>query len=242
MVLFINVYVGQRVEVYWGHGIFRGTVMYKGCLATKHGDWVGIALDKPLGEHNGMFLGRRYFQCRDGHGIFVRADKIRFISIVRCLYDRYHKVDSKSVAEEPLFATSSKDKNGPRDPIVLTSGDFQRVHSSLGDYTTRSCTLWSKPIQHHRRYSISKHVPAATMLNPGTAMASIRYCSFPVHTQYSIQDCFVNKPSVPKIHMPHSALVKQVQRGWTGAHYVREMSVDTGRDSMKLSQWNDISP
>lgn len=47
MVLFINVYVGQRVEVYWGYGIFRGTVMYKGCLATKHGDWVGIALDKP---------------------------------------------------------------------------------------------------------------------------------------------------------------------------------------------------
>lgn len=47
MVLFSNVYIGQKVEVFWGRGVFRGTVQYKGSLATKRGDWVGVALDTP---------------------------------------------------------------------------------------------------------------------------------------------------------------------------------------------------
>ena len=47
MVLFSNVYLGQKVEVFWGRGVFRGTVQYKGSLATKRGDWVGVALDTP---------------------------------------------------------------------------------------------------------------------------------------------------------------------------------------------------
>ena len=79
------------------------------------------------------------------------------------------------------------------------------------------------------------------MLRPDTAQASFRYRSHPLHTQYSIEDDFIRKPTIPKTHMPHSALVKQVQRGWSGAHYVREMSVGTGRDVMKMRQWNDIS-
>ena len=36
-----------------------------------------------VGENNGMLFGRRYFQCREKHGIFVRAEKIRFIPSVR---------------------------------------------------------------------------------------------------------------------------------------------------------------
>ena len=36
-------------------------------------------------------------------------------------------------------------------------------------------------------------------------------------------------------------LIFQVKRGWENAHYVREMSVGTGRDSIKYSQWNDVS-
>ena len=114
---------------------------------------------------------------------------------------------------------------------------------SLPDFTdySRSSPLWGQPRQHHLRHSISRWIPAATMLRPDTAQASFRYQSFPFHAQYSIEDDFISKPTIPKTHMPHSALVKQVQRGWGGAHYVREMSVATGRDTMKMRQWNDIS-
>ena len=108
------------------------------------------------------------------------------------------------------------------------------------DYAAAS-SLWGPPKQFNLRHSVSGRIPAATMLRPDTAMASFRYRTFPLHTQYSIDDEFISRPSIPKTHMPHSALKKQVQRGWAGSHYVREMSVGTGRDTMKLGQWNDIS-
>ena len=79
------------------------------------------------------------------------------------------------------------------------------------------------------------------MLRPDTTQATFRYRSFPLHTQYSIADDFESRPTIPKTHMPHSALVKQVKRGFSGARYVREMSVGAGKDVMKMSQWNDIS-
>lgn len=47
MVLFDNVFPGQRVEVRWNDGIYKGTVRYKGPIATKSGEWVGVALDYP---------------------------------------------------------------------------------------------------------------------------------------------------------------------------------------------------
>lgn len=47
MVLFININVGQRVEVKYGGRILTGTVKFKGCLNGVVGDWVGVGLDLP---------------------------------------------------------------------------------------------------------------------------------------------------------------------------------------------------
>jgi len=46
MVLFENVNVGQRVDVNLGWLDVRGTVQYKGALAAKPGDWVGVRLEE----------------------------------------------------------------------------------------------------------------------------------------------------------------------------------------------------
>jgi len=46
MVLFHNVNVGQRVEVNIGWCSIKGTVQYKGSLAGKQGDWVGMSLEE----------------------------------------------------------------------------------------------------------------------------------------------------------------------------------------------------
>ncbi|XP_046542891.1 uncharacterized protein LOC124253206 [Haliotis rubra] len=242
MVLYININVGQRVEVLIGGGIYRGTIQYKGCIITKNGEWVGVALDDPVGDNCGMILGRRYFQCRDKYGIFVRASKIRFISSGRRLFNKYHRVIDDDAVEENLFHTEKPAvTNGPYDPVRMSSEDFSRVRSSLGFSLDQIFPHCPTRRHHNLSHAVGNKIPAITMLRPSTSMASFRYHTQPIHTSYSIENDFIPSPSIPKTHMPYTALRRQVRRGWDNAHYVREMSVPSGRERMKMSQWNDIS-
>lgn len=85
------------------------------------------------------------------------------------------------------------------------------------------------------------------MLRPQTSKARFIRTSAPsVYYSLNLDDDmdfmpFISSPSIPKPHMPRDTLARQVERGWEKDRYVREMSVHTGRDSIKLSQWNDIS-
>ena len=92
---------------------------------------------------------------------------------------------------------------------------------------------------HPLKHLISNTRPAATMRRPRSV--TLTYLSEPIHSEYDIDYSYISSPSIPKTHMPFSALKRQVKRGWENSHYVREMSVPTGRDSMKFSQWNDVS-
>lgn len=40
------------------------------------GDWIGIELDEPTGKNDGEVAGKRYFQCRQGHGVFIRPERV----------------------------------------------------------------------------------------------------------------------------------------------------------------------
>ena len=51
--------------------------------------WYGIKLDKPYGDNNGNFYGRKFFQCKDKHGIFVKKDEFTVIKVsLQLLYIR----------------------------------------------------------------------------------------------------------------------------------------------------------
>ncbi|KAH9607275.1 hypothetical protein KSS87_017323 [Heliosperma pusillum] len=41
------------------------------------GFWVGIQYDEPLGKHDGMVRGTRYFDCPQLHGGMLRPDKVQ---------------------------------------------------------------------------------------------------------------------------------------------------------------------
>lgn len=237
MVLFHNINVGQRVEVNIGWDEIKGTVQYKGCLSGKQGDWVGVHLEEKVGNCNGMVNGRRYFQCPDGNGLFVRANRIRFIPIQRCLFNKYHRVRSKSFVEEQLFGQTIKPQvtEGPYDPVKISAKYSERATSASFDSEEDIFRRKYHPLRH----SISNTMPAATMKRPRSV--TLTYSSQPVHAEYEIDTQYISSPTIPKIHMPYAALCRQVSRGWDNAHYVREMSVPTGRDSIKFSQWNDIS-
>ncbi|XP_054795197.1 tubulin-folding cofactor B-like [Prosopis cineraria] len=71
-----NIKVGSRCEVEPGEK--RGVVKFVGQAdALGPGLWVGVQYDEPLGKHDGMVKGVRYFECPPSHGAMVRSEKVK---------------------------------------------------------------------------------------------------------------------------------------------------------------------
>ncbi|KAH7557148.1 hypothetical protein JRO89_XS11G0060200 [Xanthoceras sorbifolium] len=71
-----NIKVGDRCEV--DLGAKRGVVKYVGrAESLAPGFWVGIQYDEPMGKHDGIVKGIRYFNCPPLHGAMVRPDKVK---------------------------------------------------------------------------------------------------------------------------------------------------------------------
>ncbi|KAL2059577.1 hypothetical protein ABVK25_000870 [Lepraria finkii] len=63
--------VGQTVELSDGR---TATVQYAGSTHFAAGEWVGVELDTTTGKNDGEVQGQRYFDCRPGHGMFIRPN------------------------------------------------------------------------------------------------------------------------------------------------------------------------
>ncbi|XP_077988049.1 uncharacterized protein LOC144442548 [Glandiceps talaboti] len=214
MVLFANVCVGQRVEVkYKGH-VYRGVVKYKGSLNLIKGDWVGVELDEPAGKHNGLFQGRQYFSCRDGHGLFIHPSRLRFLAMKRCLYNNYHTVKpTMSFCEEELFHTSKPYVQTYRDPAFISS---EYMDTARDAFAASDEDLYGTSRSYHLGHSVSREIKAATM-RPSSSMSTYGYTSTPIHGFYDedYDDDFITSPSMPNYHMPPIALKRQERRGWS---------------------------
>ncbi|KAH3875078.1 hypothetical protein DPMN_038340 [Dreissena polymorpha] len=69
--------VGDRCEVKVpGQPARRGCVQYRGTTDFKPGYWVGVQYDEPVGKNNGTVQGRKYFQCPDKYGGFVKPEHV----------------------------------------------------------------------------------------------------------------------------------------------------------------------
>lgn len=61
-----------------GDGVRRGKVAYVGLVPYfGYGFFVGIILDEPCGDSNGTIKSKKYFECGDKFGIFVRPDYVK---------------------------------------------------------------------------------------------------------------------------------------------------------------------
>ncbi|XP_073043831.1 tubulin-folding cofactor B [Primulina eburnea] len=71
-----NIKIGDRCQVEPGER--RGVIKFVGIAETlAPGFWVGVQYDEPLGKHDGMVKGKRYFDCPPLCGGMVRPDKVK---------------------------------------------------------------------------------------------------------------------------------------------------------------------
>ncbi|KAL0965756.1 hypothetical protein UPYG_G00285300 [Umbra pygmaea] len=69
----VDYQVGEKV---WVNGNKPGYVHFLGETQFAPGQWAGIVLEEAIGKNDGSVAGVRYFQCKDGHGIFTRPSKL----------------------------------------------------------------------------------------------------------------------------------------------------------------------
>ena len=69
--------VGSRVIV---NNELSGTIRYVGSTSFQTGKWVGVELDEALGKNSGVVQGKRYFDCKNNHGVFTRPTNIKMIN------------------------------------------------------------------------------------------------------------------------------------------------------------------
>lgn len=61
-----------------GDGFRRGEVKFVGLVKEiGYGFYVGVQLDEPLGENDGSVKGKKYFECEDKFGTFVRPNYVK---------------------------------------------------------------------------------------------------------------------------------------------------------------------
>ncbi|SNX85167.1 related to Dynactin 1 [Melanopsichium pennsylvanicum] len=90
----------------------HGEVLFVGQTSFAAGVWVGIELDNPNGKNNGSVQGKRYFECEDGYGVFVRSSQVQVLSPE----DEMHSVD-----DEPLAASIPAARTTRSNPAATPS-------------------------------------------------------------------------------------------------------------------------
>ena len=232
MVLLVDIYVGQYVQVRLKDKIVFGTVRYKGHLNGVEGDWVGVELEYPLGKHNGVWRGRQYFSASPNHGIFTHACNLRHHRKARSSKDTYKKVNDESSFDETLFApiksssspsTTATHHNNPE--VLAKSGKIGCYSIDLG-YLQRAKKGFkeSSSSWHQREYHPLSHSVGSC---PSELLVKNHPHLFPSFTEpvsgadkesSSGNSKYFSSlhASIPHYTMPHSLQLKQVKKkgGW----------------------------
>ena len=101
--------------------------------------WIGVVLDEPKGRMNGTFLGTRYFECADKHGIFVRQCQLNVVEKAdsQVVEASGHRKKSKSDLELCVgIHASSEDFNDDDDDDM-----FRRTSSYRPRHKCYKCSL-----------------------------------------------------------------------------------------------------
>ncbi|KAJ8397158.1 hypothetical protein AAFF_G00010120 [Aldrovandia affinis] len=104
-----------------------GQLRFKGPTRFANGCWAGVALDYPVGNHDGAFRGVRYFQCDKNCGVLVRAEDISHV-LGEQDSDQETRADDPFSDEEPPSGTKP-----PRDRRVGNASKLSGSGAERGE-------------------------------------------------------------------------------------------------------------
>lgn len=141
--------VGSRVVV---NSELSGTIRFVGTTSFQTGKWVGVELDEPLGKNSGVVQGKRYFDCKSNHGVFVRPTNVKLIepASAPASSNRLSQQRRKSVVAPPSPPPSTLQQR--RKSIVSTPPSQQQRRKSI--------VSTPPPVPQQRRKSIVSTPPA----------------------------------------------------------------------------------
>ncbi|CAD8051490.1 unnamed protein product [Paramecium sonneborni] len=112
----------------------KGFIKYVGELEGRSGTFYGIHLDNKLGTHNGTLQGKEYFNCPDGHGLFITGNHLKKASIVRDANKKTTKVTKDEPKQQKLKTSAST-------AAVVQKSQTQAQTQQGGNQTTKQTTL-----------------------------------------------------------------------------------------------------
>ncbi|XP_062521296.1 uncharacterized protein LOC134196229 [Corticium candelabrum] len=201
--LYRNVRVGARVLVQldeFPNDALVGTVRYKGRVVMQRGVWVGLEMDTSVQGHSGLYWGQRYFECQDGHGVFVKPAALDFIPSPRRSHNSYRKIAKNCYIDEDLFER----------PLYVKLQESQTDRPLVADQwkpkptgdVFRNARMYRKacPVSGHMRAATATGSRSSTQTDQRDVRSPSGHGSIRQAFQTGTYRC--STPSIPSTHNP----------------------------------------
>ncbi|KAI8329056.1 dynein associated protein-domain-containing protein [Chlamydoabsidia padenii] len=139
-----------------------GTIRYVGTTSFQTGKWIGIELDEPAGKNSGVVQGKRYFDCRTNHGVFVRPSQVKVLPPSSTPLSRTGSEDDDDLKVIHWQQQQQQQDNDDND-------DDDYNHDNSGEPMSRSNSSNSESVDnHHQQQQVPEPPPQSLTVTRNT--------------------------------------------------------------------------